>query len=61
MMNFERSCLPFMFQFVITYGDGVVEKKRVPEEVVKVVNNMLRGNYSYLTKEAQMILSVGPR
>ena len=50
-----------MFQIVITYGDRIVEKKHVPEEVVKVVNNMLRGDYSCLTKEAQRILPVGPR
>ena len=50
-----------MFQIVITYGDRIVEKKCLPEEVMKVVNNMLRGDYSYLTKEAQRILPVGPR
>ena len=48
-----------IFQLVVTYGDGVVEKRKIPEEVSKVVNMMLKGNYSFLTREALMALSLG--
>ena len=47
------------FQFVVTYGDGVIEKRKLPDDICRVVQMMLRGNYSYLTKEAQVSLGVG--
>ena len=54
------TCL-IIFQIVITYGDVVIDKKQLPKEVVKIICNMLNGDYTYLTKEAQRILSVCPR
>ena len=54
------TCL-IIFQLVITYGDVVIDKKQLPKEIVKIVYNMLNGDYTYLTEEAQRILSVRPR
>ena len=54
------TCL-IIFQLVITYGDVVIDKQQLPKEVVKIVNNILNGDYTYLTEEAQRILSVRPR
>ena len=54
------TCL-IIFQIVISYGDVVIHKQLLPKEVVKIVFNMLNGDYTYLTEEAQRILSVHPR
>lgn len=46
---------------MVTYGDGVVEKRKLTDDIVKVVTMMLKGNYSYLTREAQIAIGVGAK